>query len=273
MTIRSNPTPLGAQAPIGVFDSGVGGLSVLRHLRAHLPHEDFLYFADSGYAPYGEKPEAVIIARVEAIAAFLLERGVKALVVACNTATAASIEALRKRYPTLALVGVEPGLKPAAALSLSRKIGVLATAATLSSTKFKRLHHQLEADTGVTYLLQACNGLADQIEKGELTSPATALMVQRYVAPLIAAGADTIVLGCTHYPFVRPLIEALVPAGTQIIDTGAAVAQQMGRLLGKHQQHSGSGDLAIFTSGSVSSVERASAVLLGLTPPVEAVVA
>ena len=269
----SSTAPLGVHSPIGVFDSGVGGLSVLRHLRAQLPHEDFLYFADSGYAPYGEKPEALIIARVEAIAAFLLEHGAKALVVACNTATAASIEALRKRYPALAVVGVEPGLKPAATLSHSRKIGVLATEATLASAKFKRLQHQLETDTGVTYLLQACNGLADQIEKGELNSPATALMVKRYVAPLIAEGADTIVLGCTHYPFVRPLIEALVPAGTEIVDTGAAVAQQMGRLLGAQPRHSGSGKLSIFTSGSVSSVERACAVLLGLSPPVMAVVA
>jgi glutamate racemase len=265
--------PVGVHAPIGVFDSGVGGLSVLRHLQTHLPQEDFLYFADSGYAPYGEKPEALIIARVEAIAAFLLERGAKALVVACNTATAASIEALRKRYPALPVVGVEPGLKPAAALSHSRKIGVLATEATLASAKFKRLQSQLETDTGVTYLLQACNGLADQIEKGELHSPATALMLRRYIAPLLAEGADTLVLGCTHYPFVLPLIEALAPAGTRIIDTGAAVAQQMGRLLAGQQQAGGSGTLNVFTSGSVSSVERACAVLLGLTPTVVAVAA
>ena len=272
--MASNPVaPIGVHAPIGVFDSGVGGLSVLRHLRAHLPHEDFLYFADSSYAPYGEKPEALLIARVEAIAAFLLERGVKALVVACNTATAASIETLRQRYPTLPVVGVEPGLKPAAALSRSRKIGVLATAATLASAKFKRLQSQLETDTGATYLLQACNGLADQIEKGELNSPATAMMVRRYVAPLLAEGVDTLVLGCTHYPFVRPMIEALAPPGTHIIDTGAAVAQQMGRLLARQHTPPGSGSLTVFTTGSVSSLERACTVLLGLAPPVVAVAA
>lgn len=260
--------PVGANAPIGVFDSGVGGLSVLRHLRAQLPQEDFLYFADSGFAPYGDKAEAVIIERTEAIAGFLLGRGVKALVVACNTATAASIDALRRHYPGLPVVGVEPGLKPAAALSRSRRIGVLATEATLASARFKRLQNQLEADTGASYLLQACSGLVEQIEKGELQSPATALMLRRFIDPLLAAEADTLVLGCTHYPFVRPLIESLVPAGTAIIDTGAAVAQQLGRLLADRKNPAGSGALTIFTSGSVSSAERACAVLLGLSPPV-----
>ena len=150
---------------------------------------------------------------------------------------------------------------------------MLATEATLASAKFKRLQNQLETATGATYLLQACNGLADQIEKGELNSPATAMMVRRYVAPLLAEGVDTLVLGCTHYPFVRPLIEALSPAGTHIIDTGAAVAQQMGRLLIGQCNPSGSGSLMVFTTGSVSSVERACTVLLGLAPPVVAVAA
>jgi glutamate racemase len=263
---------MGATAPIGVFDSGVGGLSVLRHLRAQLPQEDFLYFADAGFAPYGDKPEALIIERSMAIAAFLLTHGAKALVVACNTATAASIAALRAHYPALPVVGVEPGLKPAAALSKTHIVGVLATESTLASDKFKRLRDQLEAAGAARFLLQPCIGLADQIEKGELRSQATALLLRRYVDPLLAQGADTLVLGCTHYPFIQPLLASLVPVGTQIVDTGAAVALQLVRLLEKAgMTGQGSGALDVFTTGSVSSMTRACDVLLGLHPQVQAV--
>ena len=256
-------TPMGAQAPIGVFDSGVGGLSVLRHLRAHLPQEDFLYFADSAHAPYGGKPEALVVERTLAIARLLLERGAKALVVACNTATAASIEALRQRYPALPVVGVEPGLKPAVAASKSGIIGVLATETTLASSKFQRLRQQLEADSGARFIVQACHGLADQVEKGELHTPATASLLQAYIAPLLAQGADTLVLGCTHYPFVQPLIEELVPAGTRLIDTGAAVALQMGRLLTRDGlQGKGSGAVTLLTSGSEGALQTACALLI-----------
>lgn len=261
--------------PIGVFDSGVGGLSILRHIHAALPHENLMYVADSGFAPYGGKPESVIVARTLSIAGFLLEHGAKALVVACNTATAAAIKGLRDRYPSLLVVGVEPGLKPAAALTNTKTVGVLATERTLSSLKFRQLQEQLTAATGVTFLLQPCIGLADQIEKGELRSAATVRLVQGYVAPLIAQNADTLVLGCTHYPFVQPLIAASAtrssPVPISLVDTGEAVSRQLVRMLTQHgllRDSLAEGTLTAFTTGSQSSLSSAFARLLKLRPPV-----
>lgn len=267
---------LRADAPIGIFDSGIGGLSVLRHVRALLPHEELLYFADSGCAPYGEKPESVIVQRALAIAAFLLRFRVKALVVACNTATAAAIAALREHYPSLLVVGVEPGLKPAAALTRSGVVGVLATAGTLASDKFLKLQQQVEAATHVRFLLQPCNGLADQIEKGEIRARDTAQLVTRYVAPLIAQQADTLVLGCTHYPFVEPLVNDAAGSGVQIVDTGEPVARQLQRLLTQQALLSPAGRagaLSAYTTGSRSALATAFQRLLALNPPVEAVAA
>lgn len=265
-------------APIGVFDSGIGGLSVLRHICAHLPEENLLYFADSGFAPYGGKPEEVIVARSLGIAAFLLEQGAKALVVACNTATAASIKALRDRYPGLPVVGVEPGLKPGAAISKTRKVGVLATERTLASDKFRQLREHTSATTDVQFLPQACKGLADQVEKGELHSPATMALLNQYVTPLLLQGADTLVLGCTHYPFVRPAIESIVqqvsPGPVEIIDTGAAVARQLGRLLDQHamrRQEAAAGALRAFTTGSQTTLAKAFDTLLHLRPEILAI--
>ena len=264
-------------APIGIFDSGIGGLSVLRHVRTLLPHEALLYFADSGFAPYGEKPESVIVERALAIAAFLLRFNIKAMVVACNTATAAAIAALRERYPDLQVVGVEPGLKPAAALTRSGVVGVLATAGTLASDKFQKLQQQISAATGVTFIAQACNGLADQIEKGELQSRDTAALVQRYVAPLLAQKADTLVLGCTHYPFVEPLIASAAAAGSPVhlVDTGAPVARQLERLLSQHgllrTDAPSQGALSAYTTGSRTTLVNAFRVLLDLNPPVDEV--
>lgn len=278
----NQPTPTHSESlPVGVFDSGIGGLSVLRHICEHLPSENLLYFADSGFAPYGGKPEAEIVARTRVIAEFLLEQGAKALVVACNTATAASIQALRQRYPALPVVGVEPGLKPAAAASKSGKVGVLATERTLASEKFRLLREQISAATGVEFLLQACKGLADQVEKGELHSPATLALLNRYVTPLLRQGADTLVLGCTHYPFVQPAIETLVrqvaPQAVTIVDTGAAVARQLGRQLERHalrrqdSQDATGGALQAFTTGSQASLERAISTLLQRHPVVTAI--
>jgi len=276
--IMSLTAPMDSDLPIGVFDSGIGGLSVLRHICAHLPNEHLLYFADSGFAPYGGKPREWIVARSLGIAEFLLGQGAKALVVACNTATAASIKALRERYPELPVVGVEPGLKPAAAISKSGKVGVLATERTLASDKFRLLREQTSAATDVEFLAQACKGLADQVEKGELHSPATMVLLNQYVTPLLQQGADTLVLGCTHYPFVQPAIESLVRQVTQqpvaIIDTGAAVARQLGRLLEQHalrRQASAPGTLRAFTTGSPSTLARAFEALLHLHPEVTAI--
>ncbi|MEN3364160.1 MAG: glutamate racemase [Burkholderiales bacterium] len=271
---------MGANAPIGIFDSGIGGLSVLRHIRTLLPNEQLLYFADSGFAPYGGKPEEVIVARSLAIAAFMMQQGVKAFVVACNTATAAAIKAIRATYPTLPVVGVEPGLKPAAVISKSGIVGVLATERTLGSAKFDLLREQITAATTVRFLKQPCVGLADQIEKGELHSAATALLVRRYVEPLLEQGADTLVLGCTHYPFVQPLIGEVVQGATtrpvSVIDTGIPVARQLVRLLeerGLRRAAPGEGALAAYTTGSETALSSAFSRLLKLHPPVTAIAA
>ena len=262
-------------APVGIFDSGVGGLSVLRHIRAQLPHEHLLYFADSGFAPYGDKPEPVIAERVLAIAGFLVERGAKALVVACNTATVAAIARLRERYPGLPIVGVEPGLKPAAALSRNGKVGVLATEGTLSGEKFLLLREQICAATKVQFLLQPCHGLADQIELGELDSEATTAMLERYILPLLAQGVDTLVLGCTHYPLVQASIEQVIACATDrkvtLVDTGDAVARQLGRLLaaaGSARTAGGPSRLEGYTTASATALSGAFNSLLGLDPPV-----
>lgn len=251
---------------------------MLRHVRALLPDEELIYFADSGFAPYGEKPEDVIVARALAIAEFLLRFGVKAIVVACNTATAAAITGLRERYPQLQVVGVEPGLKPAAAQTQTKVVGVLATGATLASNKFLALQQQIAAASDVRFVLQACTGLADQIEKGELNSRETASMVERYVAPLLAQNADTLVLGCTHYPFVQPLIERVIAAAGKpvaLVDTGAAVARQLQRLLQQHHLQAASAEkmglFSAYTTGSRSSLTTAFSKLLDLQPTVEQV--
>jgi glutamate racemase len=266
-------------APIGVFDSGIGGLSVLRHIRSCLPREDLLYFADAGYAPYGGRSEDEIVARSLGIAQFLLQRGAKALVVACNTATAAAIKALRERYPALPIVGVEPGLKPAAALTKSGVVGVLATRSTLASAKFERLREQLAAATSVTFVPRACIGLADQIEKGELHSAATAVMLRGFLEPLIEQGADTLVLGCTHYPFVQPLIEEIVARlstrPVEIVDTGEPVARQLARLLVERGllRDGDSGAVSAFTTGSETALTTAFFRLLGWQPSITAIAA
>jgi glutamate racemase len=274
-------TTLSHDAPVGIFDSGVGGLSVLRHIQAQLPHEHLLYVADSGYAPYGDKPEALVIARVLAIADFLIAQGAKAIVVACNTATVAAVRVLRETHPGMPVVGVEPGLKPAAALTRSGKVGVLATARTLQGAKFLLLRDQIHRETGVDFLLQPCVGLVDQIELGELDSSAMMAMLDRFIAPLLAQGADTLVLGCTHYPLVRGAIERLLVSSghgdVALVDTGDAVARQLTRLLvaGGLARTVGteglSAGLTGYTTASAAALTAAFRSLLGINPRVYAV--
>lgn len=265
-------------APIGIFDSGIGGLSVLRHIHQNLPYENLLYFADSAYAPYGDRSEAEISARSLAVAEFLLQRGVKALVVACNTATTAAIKAIREAYPNLPVIGIEPGLKPAAAQSHSKIVGVLATKATLLSTRILTLKKQISAASDVHFELQACVGLVDQIEKGELLSAQTAQLLRRYIAPLIEQDADTLVLGCTHYPFVRPLIEEITGSLSinpiAIIDTGDAVSRQLTRVLSNNsllQSPQQQGNVTAFTTGSQTALKTAFNSLLQLHPTIQQV--
>ena len=220
---------MSSAAPVGVFDSGVGGLSVLGEIRARLPAEALLYVADSGHVPYGEKSPEYIRERCRRIADFLLGQGAKALVLACNTATAAAVAELRERHPGLPIVGMEPAVKPAAAATRSGTVGVLATTGTLKSARFAALLDRFASDVKV--ITQPCPGLVECVEQGALAAPATRALLESYVQPLLAAGCDTLILGCTHYPFLKPLLRELVPAGVELVDTGAAVARQLERLL------------------------------------------
>jgi glutamate racemase len=213
-----------ASGPIGVFDSGVGGISVLKHIRALMPHEDLLYVADSKFAPYGNKTPEFIRERTDAIASFLIEKGAKALVVACNTATAAAAEYLRGRY-ALPIIAMEPAVKPAAQATKTGVIGVLATSGTLQSAQFAALLEHYGQNVQV--VTQACHGLVECIERGDLAVAETEALLRRYVQPLLEANADTIVLGCTHYPFVRHSIESLLGGQGTLIDTGDAVARHL----------------------------------------------
>jgi glutamate racemase len=216
--------------PIGVFDSGVGGLSVLRHIRSILPGEDLVYVADSAHAPYGMKSAEFIESRALAIAEFLVARDVKALVVACNTATAAAIHSRRARYD-LPIVGMEPAVKPAVEATRAGVIGVLATSGTLESGKFAELVQRFGSQARV--IVQPCPGLVEQVEQGDLAGPLTRRLLEGFVAPLLAAGADTLVLGCTHYPFLEPLLRELAGEQVAIIESGAAVARQLVRRIGE----------------------------------------
>ncbi|KHK64089.1 MULTISPECIES: glutamate racemase [Pseudomonas] len=218
-----------SEAPVGVFDSGVGGLSVLGEIRHLLPNESLLYVADCGHIPYGEKSPEFIRQRCAIIAEFLQRQGAKALVVACNTATVAGVADLRRDYPDWPIVGMEPAVKPAAAATRSGIVGVLATTGTLQSAKFAALLDRFATDVRV--ITQPCPGLVELIEAGDLHSPALRQLLQGYVTPLLAAGCDTLILGCTHYPFLKPLLKEMVAADISLIDTGAAVARQLQRLL------------------------------------------
>ena len=216
-------------APIGVFDSGIGGLSILQALRAELPFEDFVYVADSGHAPYGERDPAHVIARARAITRYLRgQHHIKALVIACNTATAAAIHLLRQDEPDLPIIGVEPALKPAALHSQTRRIGVMATQGTLSSAKFQTLLDSLKDQA--EFICQPCSGLASAIEAGDADKIQS--LSQQYTATLGPQDqVDTLVLGCTHYPFARDVLQDLVGPSITLLDSGAPVARQTRRVL------------------------------------------
>src|SRR4051812_32096839 len=231
MSRQANPATL-AQASaahpvrIGIFDSGVGGLSVMRAVRARLPHAQLLYAADTAHAPYGDRSEEFLCDRSERIARFLCDQGAQMIVVACNTATAAAVARLRAAWPGLPVVGVEPGVKPAVALSAARRIGVLATTRTLASDKFRRL---AEAHAGgATLVLQPCPGLADAIEAADAQGSGLDVLVQRYCAPLREAGVDVAVLGCPPSVSPRALFERARP-GVGLVDPAGAIARQTAR--------------------------------------------
>lgn len=209
---------------IGVFDSGLGGLSVLREIGRALPHASLHYVADSAWVPYGSRGADFIQRRSRVLARFLLDHGADIIVVACNTATAAAVPALRQACG-VPIVGMEPAVKPATAATRNGRVGVLATVGTLQSARFAALLDQF--GSSIEVLTQACPGLVEQVESGDLDSARTRALVEQYAAPLLRAGVDTLVLGCTHFVFLRALIEQVAGPDVQVIDTGAAVARRV----------------------------------------------
>lgn len=252
-----------ANDPVGVFDSGVGGLSVLREIRRALPHEDLIYVADSGHAPYGDQPSEFIEGRASAVVKFLLAANVKAITIACNTATVVAVEKLRAWSP-VPIVAIEPAIKPAAAGTKSGAIGVLATSQTLASPSVSRLCARY--GDNVRIHLQACPGLVEQVERGELAGEQSAALVRGYVSPLLDKGVDTLVLGCTHYPFLTALIREVAGPGLNIVDPAAAVARELARQLaarGLVATRARDGNEAFHTSGAVAHAQRVMPLLWG----------
>jgi len=250
---------------IGVFDSGVGGLSVLHHIREALPEADLIYVADSGHVPYGDRTAAYIESRSMALTRFLLSQGAEAIVIACNTATAAAAHALRNQFSKIPIIAMEPAIKPAVAATKSDVVGVLATVGTLESARFAAL---LEKYAGsVKIVTQGCPGLVEVVERGDLYGLDARRLVERYTAPLLAAGADTFILGCTHYPFLAPLIREVAGAEITLIDTGAAVARELKRRVDSELPpctESGTvGSESFHTSGDVERATRIVSQLWG----------
>jgi len=215
---------------IGVFDSGVGGLSVLKEIRALLPDVDVVYIADSAHVPYGEKTQEYILDRSRSLTAFLITQGADLVVVACNTATAAAAVGLRTEF-SIPMVGMEPAVKPAMAATKSGTVGVLATTGTLASAKFAALLTRYQGDRIV--ITEPCPGWVDAVEHGELSGPRVEALVAKHVQLLTGRGADVLILGCTHYPFLRPIVESIAGPNVVVLDTGAAVARQVERRLGE----------------------------------------
>lgn len=254
---------------IGVFDSGLGGLSVLRHLKNQLSHESFIYVADSANAPYGDKSEWFIQQRCLSIADFLSSHHITALVVACNTATAAAVELIRNRLD-IPVVAIEPALKPASIMTKSGKIGVLATASTLQSTQYQSL---LEKFSGhVVCFEQAAHGLVEKVEAGQLNHTATEELLRQYLNPMMNEGVDCIVLGCTHYPFLLPVIRNIVGNNIEIIDTGVAVAEQLNSVINKKKLFCSAANETqdkYFSSANKEHAKEMIDTLLGLNVEVE----
>lgn len=260
-------------APVGVFDSGLGGLSVLRELQALLPAEDFLYVADNAHCPYGGRPPGEIRERARLVAGALVGRGAKLLVVACNTATTVALGTLRAQFPAVPIVGMVPAVKPAAATTRSGRIGVLATARTVGGESLAALVRD-HAGTAEVRLVPA-PGLVDLVERGETSGPRVEAALRPLLAPLLADGVDTLVLGCTHYPFLAAAIRELAGPDLAVIDAGAAVARRTRDVLARHGLLAPGlvpGTLSLLTSGRPDAVATAASRLLG-TPQTAACLA
>lgn len=215
--------------PIGIFDSGVGGLSVLKEVQNHYPTEDLIYLADQAHVPYGLRSKEEVLGYADGIVRFLLGKECKLIIVACNTASAVALADLRHKYPDVPFVGMEPAVKPAAADTRSGVVGVLATPATFQGDLYASTVERFAR--GVKILQDTCPGLVEQIESGYIDDPATRKILENALKPMLAAGVDEVVMGCTHYPFVIPIIKDIVGEEVSVIDPAPAVARQAGRML------------------------------------------
>lgn len=259
-------------SPIGIFDSGVGGISVLRTIREQMPEEDIIYFGDQGHIPYGSRPMEQIRGFSEAITRFLLEQNAKIIVVACNTASAAALKYLREQFTDVQFVGMEPAVKPAAENTQTGKVGVLATPATFQGALYASVVERFAS--GVELLQETCPGLVQQIEQGNLDGEVTNKILEDVLLPMLEKNIDTVVLGCTHYPFVIPLIQQIVGEKVRVIDPAPAVARQVGRLLeagGVRNQSRSRGAIQFYTSGDPAALKSLLPRLLGESGKVERV--
>ncbi|MFZ1041398.1 MAG: glutamate racemase [Anaerolineales bacterium] len=255
---------INSQQPVGIFDSGVGGLSVLRAIRQQMPGESVIYFGDQGHIPYGPRPMGQIQNFSEAITRFLLDKGAKIIVVACNAASAAALTYLRQTFPDASFVGMEPAVKPAAEHTETGVVGVLATPATFQGALYASVVERFA--NGVELLQDPCVGLVQQIEKGDLNGAATRKILEDALHPMLQKNIDTVVLACTHYPFVIPLIQEIVGEKVRVIDPAPAVARQTKRLLEVQslKRETGSrGEVKFFTSGDARLVQSLLPKLFG----------
>jgi len=259
----------GLSHPIGVFDSGVGGLSVLREIHALMPAQPVIYFGDQAHVPYGARSMEEVRGFSRSVAQFLLQQGVQAIVVACNTASAAALHSLREEFPMIPFVGMEPAVKPAAEQTVTGVVGVLATVATFQGELYASVVERFAK--GVTVLQDTCPGLVAQIEAGNLEGRETREILEKALQPMLAQGIDTVVMGCTHYPFVIPLIQQIAGANVRVIDPAPAVARQTKRILEAHHLLAVQGEGVeplLYTSGSAAGFARLVHLLLNENYPV-----
>jgi len=252
-----------ASSHIGIYDSGVGGISVLRAIREQMPNESVVYFGDQRHIPYGPRPMEQIRSFSEAITNFLLQQKAKIIVVACNTASAAALKYLREKFQTVQFVGMEPAVKPAAEQTQTGKVGVLATPATFQGALYASVVERFA--NGVELFQNTCNGLVQQIEQGNLEGKETRNILEAALLPMLEKNIDTVVLGCTHYPFVIPLIQEIVGNKVRVIDPAPAVAKQVGRLLEATRTRNESksrGKIKFYTSGDPDALKSMLPILL-----------
>jgi glutamate racemase len=250
--------------PLGVFDSGVGGLSVLKAIRLQIPSQRVIYLADQRHVPYGLRPKDEVREFSEGITKFLRDQGAKVIVVACNTASAAALQYLREIFPDTLFVGMEPAVKPAAESTQTGVVGVLATPTTFQGALYSSVVERFA--TGVTLLQDTCPGLVEQIENGELDTPATRAILENALKPMLAQGIDTIVLGCTHYPFVIPLIQTITGPAVRVLDPAPAVARQVARLIEINFRQCSDkkrGKMEFYTSSSPGNLTHLLPIFLG----------